>query len=66
MIEAVIHLLIYICVMALVVYLVLWVLEAVGVTLPPMVVKIVWIIATLVILLLFLQIILPATGIRIR
>jgi hypothetical protein len=55
MIEAVITLLIYICVLALVVYLVIWVLGAIGVPIPAMVLKIVWIIFALMCLLMVLR-----------
>ena len=66
MIEGVIQLLIYVCVICLVVYLVLWVLESVaGISLPPKVVQIIWIIVVLVVLLLLLRLILPGMGIKI-
>jgi hypothetical protein len=55
MIESVITLLIYICVLALVVYLVIWVLGAIGVPIPAMVLKIVWIIFALMCLLMVLR-----------
>lgn len=59
MLESIILLLIYVCVAALVIYLIFWVLGAVGVPIPPMVVKIVWIIFGLVVLLLILKMLLP-------
>lgn len=55
MIEAIITLLIYVCVLALVVYLVLWVLGQVGIAIPVQVVKIVWVIVALVALLLIVR-----------
>lgn len=58
MLTAVISLLIYICIFALVVYLVLWVLGAIGVALPAPVVKIIWVIFALVVLLLVLDFVL--------
>lgn len=65
MIEGVITLLIYVCVLCLVVYLVLWVLESVvGIALPPKVVQIIWIIVILIILLMLLRMILPGMGIK--
>jgi hypothetical protein len=60
MLESVIMLLIYLCILALVIYLVLWVLESLGLALPPMVVKIIWIIAVLIAILLIVRILLPA------
>lgn len=52
MIEAVITLLIYVCIIALVFYLVIYVLGVIGVPLPPKVVQIVWLIFGLVVLLM--------------
>lgn len=62
MIEAVITLLIYICVLALVVYLVIWVLEIVGIALPPKVIQIIWVIVVLIVLLLLVRLLLPHAG----
>lgn len=56
MIEAVIQALIYICVLALVVYLVIWVVtEVLGVPIPPKVLQIIWIIVALVVLLVLIR-----------
>ena len=55
MLVPIITLLIYVCVFALVLYLVFWVLEMIGVPLPPMVVRIIWIIFALVVLLWVVQ-----------
>jgi hypothetical protein len=55
MITTVITLLIYICVLALCLYLIIWVLQVVGVVLPPKVVQILWIIVALIALLLIVQ-----------
>lgn len=65
MLETVITLLIYICILALVVYLVLWVLESIGIALPPMVVKIIWIIVVLFVILLLFKA-LPGMGLNLR
>lgn len=62
MIESVISLLIYVLLIALAVYLVLWVLSIIGISLPPKVVQIVWAIAVLVILLMVLRVVLPQLG----
>lgn len=62
MIEAVITLLIYICVLALVVYLIVWVLEIVGISLPPKVVQIIWVIVALIALLMIVRVLLPHMG----
>ena len=58
MIEAVIMLLIYVCILALVLFLVVWVLGQIGVSLPPQVIKILWVIVALVVLLLFVRLLL--------
>lgn len=64
MIEALITFLIYACVIALVVYLLIWVLGIIGVALPPKVIQILWVIVALVILLYALRILLPGIGFR--
>jgi len=55
MIEAVIYALIVICVIALVGYLVIWVLQQLGVPLPAMVIKILWVIFALICILILWQ-----------
>lgn len=65
MLETVITLLIYICIIALLVYLALWVLESIGVTLPPMVVRIIWVIVVLIVILLLFRA-LPGLGLHLR
>lgn len=52
MFESVILLLIQIALVVALVYIVLWVLEKLGVELPPKVVQIIWVIAVLIIILL--------------
>ena len=59
MVESIIMLLIYICIVAIMAYLILWVLEQCGLALPPQVVKLIWVIAVLVILLIFARMFLP-------
>lgn len=59
MLTAIITLLIYVCVVALVIYLVIWVLrDVVGIVLPERVIKILWVIFALVILLYLVQMLL--------
>lgn len=55
MIESVIYALIVICVIALVGYLVIWVLQQLGVPLPVMVIKILWVIFALICILILWQ-----------
>lgn len=62
MLEAVIRGLIGLCIIVLAVVLVLWVLSSLGLTIPPMVVKILYIIAVLVAILWLVRIIRPHWG----
>lgn len=62
MIETVITLLIYVALICLAVYLVLWVLEQVGIALPPQVVRIIWVIVILIVILLLTRTFLPLLG----
>lgn len=64
MIESIIMLLIQLCLLALVVYLVLWVLEKIGIVLPEKVVQILWVIVVLVAILLILRVVLPSLGVK--
>jgi hypothetical protein len=63
MATALITLLIYLCVLALVVYLVLWVLGEIGIPLPAQVVKIIWVIVALVAILMIVNA-LPGLGVH--
>jgi formate hydrogenlyase subunit 4 len=64
MIEAIIMLLIWVCVIAGVIWLVLYVLNSVlGWTLPEQIVRIVWVIFALIVLLLILRLVLPHLGV---
>lgn len=65
MVESLIVLLIYVAVLCLVVYLVFWILAALGISLPAQVVKIIWIIVALVVLLMMLRAIVPGGALRI-
>ena len=62
MIESLIMTLIYICILALVVYLILWVIEMIGIPLPAQVVKIIWVIVALVAILIIVRVLLPQLG----
>ena len=63
MIEAVIYSLIYICLLALVIFLVLWVIQTVaGISLPPKIVQIIWVVFVLVCLLILVRLLLPHFG----
>ncbi len=63
MIESVIYALIYICVIALVFYLVIWVLrDVVGLPIPGKVIQILWVIFALIVILFLVQLVLGAGG----
>lgn len=63
MITSIITFLIYICLLALVIYLVLWVLrDILGLPLPEKVVQILWVIVVLVAVLWLVQLVLPNIG----
>lgn len=64
MVESVIMLLIYICVVVGVCWLVIWVLGQLGVALPAQVVKIFWVIVVLIIILLLYKMFAPALHLR--
>lgn len=65
MIESVIYMLIAICIFALVVYLVLWVLrDVVGLPIPAKVVQILWVIFALIVILWLVQLFLGGGGFR--
>ncbi len=59
MVEAVITLLIYICLVVGLVWLVIWVLQQIGVALPEPVIKVAWVIAVLIIILLLYRTLSP-------
>ncbi len=63
MLTAVITFLIYICFLALAIYLILWVLtDVVGLAIPPKVIQILWVIVILVAILWLVQMVLPGVG----
>jgi hypothetical protein len=62
MLESVIMFLIYVCIVALVFYLIIWVLGAIGVSLPDIVIKILWVIFALIVILFLVRLLLPMAG----
>lgn len=63
MLTAVITLLIYICVIALVFYLVVWVVrDVIGVPIPPKVIQILWVIFALIVILMLVNLLLGSGG----
>ena len=60
MIEAIIMTLIYICLLAVAIYLIIWVITSVaGIALPEKVVQIIWIVFVLICVLLLVRLLLP-------
>jgi len=63
MAATVITFLIYICVLALVIYLIIWVLtDVIGLPIPAKVIQILWVIVALVAILWLVQMVLPGVG----
>jgi hypothetical protein len=63
MLVSVISLLIWVCVLALVVYLILWVLtDVVGLPIPAKVIQILWVIVALIVILWLVQFVLGSGG----
>lgn len=62
MVEAVIRALIYILCLVLCVFLVTWVLASVGLVLPAMVIKVLWIIVALLAILVLFRLLRPHAG----
>ena len=63
MLASVITFLIYVCVLALIIYLVLWVLtDVVGLPIPAKVIQILWVIVALIVILWLVQLVLGASG----
>jgi len=63
MLPAVITFLIYVCVLALVIYLVLWVLrDVLGLPIPERVIQILWVIVALIVILWLVQMVLGNAG----
>ena len=65
MLASVITFLIYICILALVIYLVIWVLrDVVGLPIPEKVVQILWVIVALIAILMLVQMVLGGGSFR--
>jgi hypothetical protein len=64
MIESVITGLIYLCLVVLAIYLVIMVLNHIGVTIPDNIMKIIWVIVLLFAILIIVRTILPGLGIK--
>ncbi len=63
MAASVITFLIYICALALVIYLIIWVLtDVIGLPIPAKVIQILWVIVALVAILWLVQMVLPGVG----
>lgn len=62
MVEAVIKTLIGLCLLVLCVFLIVWVLAEIGLGLPPMAMKILWVIVALIAVLIIVRAIRPVAG----
>jgi hypothetical protein len=62
LLTAVITLLIYVCVFAIIIYLIVWVLGQLGIPLPAQVLKILWIIFALIVILLIARVLIGSGG----
>jgi len=63
MLSAVITFLIYICILAIVIYLVIWVLrDVVGLPIPERVIQLLWVIVALIAILMLVQMVLGGGG----
>lgn len=68
MLAAVITFLIYVCFLALAIYLIIWVVrDIIGLPIPAKVIQILWVIIALVVILWFVQMVMPGLpGLHIR
>ncbi len=65
MLASVITFLIYVCILALVIYLIIWVLQDVlGLPIPAKVIQILWVIVALIVILWLVQMVLGGGGFR--
>jgi hypothetical protein len=65
MLASVITFLIYVCILALVIYLIIWVLrDVVGLPIPEKVIQILWVIVALIVILWLVQMVLGGGGFR--
>ena len=63
MLSAVITFLIYICILAIVIYLVIWVLrDVIGLPIPERVIQLLWVIVALIAILMLVQMVLGGGG----
>ena len=62
MFEAIIMMLIYLCLFAVIVFVVLYVLGQIGIVIPPRVLQLLWVVAALVVMLLIFRMLAPALG----
>lgn len=65
MLESIIMFLIYVCILALVIYAIIWVLrDVIGLPIPPKIVQILWVIVALLVILWLVQLVLGGGGLR--
>lgn len=64
MLESVVMMLIYLCLLAIAVYLIIWVLGIIGVVIPDPIMKLLWVIVVLLAVLMIVRVMLPGMGLR--
>lgn len=63
MLESVITFLIYICVLAIIIYVIIWVLrDVIGLPIPEKVIQLLWVIVALIAILMLVRLVLPGIG----
>lgn len=62
MIESIISFLIGLCIFAIVIYLIIWVLGQIGINLPPKVIQLFWVIVMLIAVLMLIKMVGPHVG----
>jgi|KBSSwiStaDraftv2_1062776.scaffolds.fasta_scaffold187960_5 hypothetical protein len=63
-IEAIVMGLIYLCLIVIAIYLVIWVLGQLGISIPDNIMKVLWVIVVLIAVLVLVRTVLPGMGIR--
>lgn len=65
MLPAVIQFLIYVCVLAIVIYLIIWVVrDVIGLPIPGKVIQLLWVIVALIVILWLVEMVLPGMHLR--
>jgi len=65
MIESVVMAMISLCILVIAVFIVVWVLEQLGIAIPANIMKVLWVIIVLIAILIVVRTVLPGMGIRV-